>query len=70
MTQKTVKLLIPFESLVDSITKLSLTEKRLLWELLAEQITQTEKEPLAVQEWISSDNDIYDEIFADVHPAR
>jgi len=140
MTQKTVKLLIPFESLVDSISKLSLTEKRLLWELLAEQIAQAEAEtstaqtelreaqadyqietvpPLdehtvelkhqvvslldtlseaklavifdfvqflaeqgqevdwmnaqsqsaAYQEWVGSDNDIYDEVFADVHPA-
>jgi len=24
----------------------------------------------AYQEWVGSDNDIYDEIFADAHPAR
>ena len=141
MTQKMVKLLIPFESLVDSITKLSLAEKRLLGELLAEHMTQAEAEPptvqteirearpvypveaaplldehivelkrqvaslldtlpetklavvfdfvqflneqerqmdwmnaqrqsAAYQEWAGSDNDIYDEIFADAHPAR
>lgn len=133
MTQKMVRLLIPFESLVDSITKLSLAEKRLLGELLAEPPTvQTEirearpiypveaappldehivelkrqvaslldtlpetklavvfdfvqflteqerqinwmnaqRQSAAYQEWAGSDNDIYDEIFADAHPAR
>ncbi len=133
MIQKTVRLLIPFESLVDSITKLSLAEKRLLGELLAEPPTvQTEirearpvypaeaappldehivelkrqvaslldtlpetklavvfdfvqflteqerqinwmnaqRQSATYQEWAGSDNDIYDKIFADVHPER
>jgi hypothetical protein len=128
-----VRLLIPLESLVDSITKLSLAEKRLLGELLAEPPTvQTEirearpvypveaappldehivelkrqvaslldtlpetklavvfdfvqflteqerqinwmnaqRQSAAYQEWAGSDNDIYDEIFADAYPAR
>jgi len=39
-----VKLLIPFESLVDSISKLSPREKLRLWELLDEQITRAEEE--------------------------
>ena len=44
MSQSTVELWIPFESLVDSITKLSSTEKRRLWELLDEQVAQAEEE--------------------------
>lgn len=131
MTQKMVKLLLSFESLVDSITQLSQIEKRLLWELLAEQLTQAEirethadyqvegvvlldehfielkqrvtslldtlpeaklgvvfdfvqflseqerqidwmnaqRQSAAYQEWTGSDNDIYDELFADAYPA-
>ncbi len=26
--------------------------------------------PTAYHEWVGSDNDIYDEVFADVYPAR
>ncbi len=44
MSHTTVKLLIPFESLVDSISKLSPREKLRLWELLDEQITRAEEE--------------------------
>ncbi len=44
MTQETVKLLIPFKSLVDSVAALSLEEKRRLWELLDEQMAQAEEE--------------------------
>jgi len=44
MTQATVKLLIPFESLLASIGELDLADKRRLWELLDEQIAQTEEE--------------------------
>jgi len=40
----TVNLSIPFESLVDSIKELTLNEKYRLWELLEEQIAQTEEE--------------------------
>ncbi|OGO40841.1 MAG: hypothetical protein A2Z04_07410 [Chloroflexi bacterium RBG_16_57_9] len=44
MAQESVKLLIPFDSLVDSVTELSLEEKRRLWEVLDEQIALTEEE--------------------------
>ncbi len=44
MTQPTVKLVIPFDSLIDSIGQLSLEEKLRLWELLDEQIAQAEEE--------------------------
>jgi len=44
MAQKSVSLLIPFESLVDSIAELSLKDKLRLWGLLDEQIAQAEEE--------------------------
>jgi hypothetical protein len=44
MTQETVKLWIPFKALVDSVRELSLKDKRLLWELLDEQMAQAEEE--------------------------
>ncbi len=44
MAQEGVRLLIPFESLVDSVTELSLRDKLRLWELLDEQIAQAEEE--------------------------
>ena len=44
MAQESVSLLIPFESLVDSVAKLSLGDKLRLWELLEEQIAQAEEE--------------------------
>ncbi len=44
MVQETVRLLIPFEALADSVTELSLEDKRWLWELLDEQIAQAEEE--------------------------
>ena len=44
MVQETVKLLIPFEALADSVAELSLEDKRRLWELLDEQIAQAEEE--------------------------
>jgi hypothetical protein len=44
MAHETVKLLIPFQSLVDSVAALSLEEKRRLWELLDEQVAQIEEE--------------------------
>jgi hypothetical protein len=43
MAQESVRLLIPFESLVDSVTGLSLRDKLRLWELLDEQIAQAEE---------------------------
>lgn len=145
MTQETVNFLIPFKTLVEAISGLSLEDKRLLWKLLDEQMAEIEvqtKEPpsttqteiqearvayqaedgvsidkhptllrhetislldilpeskLAVvfdlvhflteresqiawmnaqsqatvyQEWVGSDNDIYDEVFGDIYPTR
>jgi len=43
MSQATVKLSIPFESLVESVKELGLKEKYLLWELLNEQMAQAEE---------------------------
>lgn len=43
MAQETVKLLIPFGALADSVRELSLEDKRRLLELLDEQIAQAEE---------------------------
>ncbi|MFN6518578.1 MAG: hypothetical protein RMY29_029385 [Nostoc sp. CreGUA01] len=42
MTQATVKLQIPFESLLDAIANLTLEEKHQLWQLLNQEINQSE----------------------------
>jgi len=44
MPQTAVRLSIPFESLVKSVRELGLKEKRLLWELLDEQMAQIEED--------------------------
>ena len=44
MAQESVRLLIPIESLVDSVAELSLRDKLRLWELLDQQIAQAEEE--------------------------
>jgi hypothetical protein len=44
MSQKSVKLLIPFESLAESVSELDLADKLRLWELLEEQLAQAEEE--------------------------
>lgn len=46
MTQETVRLQIPFESLVDAIASLGIKEKRRLWQLLDEEISQVEEDLL------------------------
>ncbi|MBD1809113.1 hypothetical protein H6F98_27195 [Microcoleus sp. FACHB-SPT15] len=46
MTLETVRLQIPFESLVDAISSLGLEEKRRLWQLLEEEIAQAEEDLL------------------------
>jgi hypothetical protein len=46
MTIETVRLQIPFESLVDAISSLGLEEKRRLWQRLDEEITQAEEDLL------------------------
>ncbi|MDY6806310.1 MAG: hypothetical protein SXA11_21240 [Cyanobacteriota bacterium] len=52
MTQTTVKLQIPFESLVEAIASLGLEEKRQLWQLLDKEIHQTQSD--------AEDTDPYD----------
>ncbi len=42
MTDQRVQLFIPFDILIDTIAELDLDEKRRLWQLLDEQIAQTE----------------------------
>lgn len=44
MTQETVKLQIPFESLVDAIAKLPLEKKLTLWQMLDEEINQPKED--------------------------
>ncbi len=44
MPQAIVRLSIPFESLVKSVRGLGLKEKRLLWELLNEQMSRVEED--------------------------
>lgn len=44
MAQETIQLQIPFDSLLASVMRLNLTEKRRLWELLNEQMSQIEEE--------------------------
>ncbi len=46
MTIETVRLQIPFESLIDAISSLGLEEKRKLWQLLDEEIAQAEEDLL------------------------
>ena len=46
MTQTTVGLQIPFQSLVDAIASLGVEEKRRLWEILESEIGQIEEDLL------------------------
>jgi hypothetical protein len=46
MTIETVRLQIPFESLVNAIASLGLEEKRKLWQILDEQIAEAEDNDL------------------------
>ena len=46
MTQETVRLQIPFQSLLEAIASLGLEEKRRLWQLLDREINQAEDESL------------------------
>lgn len=62
MIQKMVKQFIPFESLVGSIKKLGPVEQRLLWL----DWLNAQKQSAAYQEWVDRENDLYDEVFADI----
>jgi len=44
MTQKTVKIEIPFETLLASVEELSLSDKRRLWEMLEAALAEVEEE--------------------------
>jgi len=44
MSRESVKLLIPFEALAESVTELNLADKLRLWALLEEQINLAEEE--------------------------
>jgi len=44
MLQETVKLLVPFEALIDALAGFNRKEKHRLWELLAAQLSQAEEE--------------------------
>ena len=44
MARETVKLQIPFVSLIAAVARLSLKEKQRLWESLNEQLAQAEEE--------------------------
>jgi hypothetical protein len=63
MAPESVELSIPFESLVDSVTKLHLRDKFRLWELLDEQMADAEEdawdEDPAVQAEIREARDAY-----------
>ena len=63
MAPESVELSIPFESLVDSVTKLHLRDKFRLWELLDEQMADAEEgawdEDSAVQAEIREARDAY-----------
>lgn len=63
MEKESVELLIPFESLIDCVEKLSLKEKIHLWELLDEQLSQIEEEILekdpSIQTEIQEARDAY-----------
>jgi hypothetical protein len=65
MTQESVELLIPFESLVKSITKLHMKDKFQLWELLDEQMAHAEEkaweEDPSVQDEIQEARTAYQE---------
>jgi hypothetical protein len=44
MAQETIKLVIPFESLLQSVMELGLEDKQRLWKWLDEQIAQAEED--------------------------
>jgi len=46
MTPKTVQVPIPFESLINVISSLNLEDKRKLWQMLDEEISQAEEDLL------------------------
>lgn len=46
MTQETVRLQIPFESLVNAIASLGLEEKHKLWQMLDDEIAEAEEDLL------------------------
>ena len=55
MTKETVKMSIPFESLLESISKLKLQDKLRLWKSLNEQLAQIEEESYEANPTIQSE---------------
>ncbi|MBR8827346.1 MAG: hypothetical protein DSM107014_05470 [Gomphosphaeria aponina SAG 52.96 = DSM 107014] len=48
MTQTTVRLNIPFESLLNAISDLNLEEKRKLWQILEREISQDQTDMMVI----------------------
>lgn len=65
MNPKTIKLQITFEALKDAIAALELEEKRRLWQLLNEEITQLEA-PQFSQHQIQNNNDTFDKLTGEI----
>jgi hypothetical protein len=77
MTQETVNFLIPFKTLAEAISGLSLEEKRHLWQLLAGQIAkaeaQTKEQPSTAQTEIQETRVAYqaeDDVSINEHTTR
>ncbi len=46
MTPINIQISIPFDSLIESVKNLNIREKRQLWEMIEEQLSQSEEEQL------------------------
>lgn len=73
-SQNTLELKRQVASLLDTLSEAKLAVIVDFVQFLAEQERQTDwlnaqRQSAAYQEWVGSDNDIYDEVFADVNPA-
>lgn len=71
----TVQLKREITSLLDALPEPNLAVIFDFVQFLAERDLQAawisaQSQSVAYQEWVGSDNDIYDEVFADAYPAR
>lgn len=74
LSQNALELKRQVASLLDTLSETKLAVIVDFVQFLAEQERQTDwlnaqRQSAAYQEWVSHDNDIYDEVFADVNPA-
>jgi len=74
-TMTTVQLKRKITSLLDALPEPNLAVIFDFVQFLAERDLQAawisaQSQSVAYQEWVGSDNDIYDEVFADAYPAR